>query len=120
MTKEEALHSFWSQFGWRAYNEFTVPADAELPYITYEVATAKMGTTVYLSASLYDRTYSWRSVYDKAKQIAERIGSGITIPYDYGLVWIVQGEPFTNAASDDEDNIRRLQVNIKAEFISAY
>ena len=39
MTKAEALHSFYSSFGLTAYEENSVPDDAEFPYITYNITT---------------------------------------------------------------------------------
>ena len=35
MDKQQAIHGFWSSFGITAYDENSVPDDAELPYITY-------------------------------------------------------------------------------------
>ena len=37
MNKEQAIHFFWSQFGLPAYDENSVPDDAQMPYITYNV-----------------------------------------------------------------------------------
>ena len=38
MDNEQAYRAFWASFGLNAYDENTVPEDAELPYITYEYA----------------------------------------------------------------------------------
>ena len=43
MTKAAALHSFYSSFGLTAYEENSVPDDAEFPYITYNITTDSFG-----------------------------------------------------------------------------
>ena len=120
MDKAQTLHAFFSGFNLPAYDENTVPDDATLPYLTYEVATAKMDTTVYLSASIWDRSTSWEYVSNKADEIAESLGTGgTTIPFDGGLLYIVQGSPFAQRSADDDDTIRKMDLNFTAEFFSA-
>lgn len=119
MDKEEALQAFYASFGWPAYDENTVPDEAELPYITYEVSTDNIGTVVFLSASLWDQSTSWEAVDQKAKEIAAYLGNhGITLPYDGGAIWMTRGSPFTQRLADDDDAIRRIMFNLQAEFIS--
>lgn len=118
--KWQTLQNFFSSFGWIAYDENTVPDDAALPYLTYEAAVDRMETTVYLSATLWDRSTSWKSVSDKADEIAATLGpGGSTLRFDDGLLYIVQGSPFAQRGNDDDDTIRRMDLNFTAEFISA-
>ena len=124
MTKEEALHQFWSSFGWTAYDENSVPEDAVLPYITYEVVTGKLGGTVYPTASLWDRSTSWRSVTEKGNDIARELSyGGKTIKFDDGVLFIVQGTTFTQRFADVDTTtnkeVKRLLLNLNAEFLSA-
>jgi hypothetical protein len=120
MDKEQALHSFWSSFGWAAYDENTVPDDAAYPYITYEVATGNLGKPVFLSAALWDRTRSWKSVTEKGQEIGDHIGyGGTTIRFDDGLMFITQGTPFAQRLPSEDDYVRRNKINIEAEFYSA-
>lgn len=120
MLKEEALHQFFSSFVWPAYDENSVPDDATLPYITYEVITGNIGTPVYPSASLWDRSTSWQSVTQKGVEIARRLSyGGVTLHYDGGLLFLAQGTPFSERLADDDDAIRRLNINFAAEFLSA-
>ena len=42
MDKYQAINEFWNRFGVMAYDENTVPDDAELPYITYGVNIAAL------------------------------------------------------------------------------
>ena len=59
MTKASALYNFWSGFGLTAYEENTVPTEAEFPYITYQVVTDSFGAEVALTASVWYRDTSW-------------------------------------------------------------
>lgn len=91
-----------------------------LPYITYEVQTGNINTPIYLSASLWDRSKSWRSVTEKGEEIARALSyGGITKRFDGGLLFIAQGAPFAQRLADDQDNIRRLMLNFAVEFMSA-
>lgn len=124
MDKAQALHAFWSSFGLPAYDENTVPDDAKLPYITYEVATASFDDgDVALTANLWyfgEAIFgkSWADISRKADEIARNIGfGGKTIKTDTGYVWIKRRTPFAQRMSENDDNIRRIFLGISAEFI---
>ena len=119
-TKEEALHGFWSSFGWDAYDETDVPDDAELPYITYNVMTDNIGTPIFPTASLWSRSTSWKTNTQKAVDIARSLSyGGSTIPFDGGVMFITQGAPFTQRMGEDDDGIRRTLLNVAVEFLCA-
>jgi hypothetical protein len=119
MTKEQALHRFWSEFGVTAYDENTVPDDAQLPYITYEVATDSIGNDVSASVSIWDRGTSWTTVTNILDDIASTIGrGGTTRRYDNGLLWVKKGTPFARRVADENDSIRHISINIEYEYIS--
>lgn len=122
MDKAQALNLFWSSFGLPAYDETTVPDDAEMPRITYNVATDSLNNVLPLSASLWYRSKSWEDITKKSEEIAEAItGHGyISYPIDGGYLWIVKGTPFAQRMRDDNDDmIRRIYINITAEFLTA-
>ena len=123
MTKEQALHQFWSGFGLTAYDEQTVPTadDApQLPYITYEVVTDNLNHPVSLSGSVWYRSTSWTEVTEKANQIAEAIGYGHkTINIDGGYMYLTRGTPFVQRMADEDDSIRRIIVYITCEYLTA-
>ena len=120
MNKAQAIQSFFSSFGWAAYDENTVPDTAEFPYITYEMVEANIGKPVILAASLWDRSKSWQAVELKAKEIADHLGyGGATVRFDNGLIFFTQGTPFAQRLSGEDDSVRRIVINIAAEFISA-
>ena len=118
MTREQCLHAFWSSFTWKAYDETSVPDTAVLPRITYEVAVGEFGTPVSLTASLWERSTSWVGVTNKAEEIYANIGrGGIVLHYDGGTLWIRRGSPWAQRMGDSDDTIRRIVLNIEAEFI---
>ena len=119
MNKEQALHSFWSGFGVPAYDENTVPEDAALPRITYEVSVDSFGGQVSLSASIWDRSTSWISVTEVADAVTQALSfGGRSIPYEGGLLWLKKGTPFAQRMGDTDDSIRRIYLNVEAEFLS--
>lgn len=123
MDSAQALHQFWSGFGWKAYDASTVPSkdfEPEMPRITYEVSTSEFDYPVQLTASLWDRSYSWASVSRKADEIYSALGKGgVVLPYDGGAIWITRASPFSQRLSDVDDAVRRIMINVNAEFISA-
>lgn len=122
MNKAEALHSFYSSFELPAYDENTIPENAVLPYITYQVITDSLGNTVYLPASVWYRSTSWTAIQSKADEIAERLGYGGTImPIDDGYLWLVKGTPFAQRMAEPSDEeVRRIVLSIEAEYLTKY
>lgn len=119
MDKEQALHTFWAQFGVPAYDRNTVPDNAPLPRITYEVITDNFGTQNVLTASIYDRSNSWKSVTDIQHLLEDKLGyGGQTIGYDNGLLWVKRGVPFAQRSNDPDDSIRVIRINIEVEYES--
>lgn len=119
MNKYQALHSFWSGFDIKAYDETSVPDNAALPYITYEVSGDNFNHTLFLTASLWYRSSSWADIQTKEQQIAEYIGrGGKNISYDGGMMWIRMGNPWMQRMSEPSDDmIRRIVLNTIVEFI---
>lgn len=120
MTKEQAYHAFLASFGWATYDENTVPDDAVMPRITYNLADAEFGFPVALSISLWDRSTSWTTITNKDHDIYTAIGRGGTIiKFDDGYIWIKRGQPFSQRMSDEDDSIRRIYIVLEVEFLTA-
>lgn len=121
MGKDEALYSFWESFDLPAYDEQTVPDDAREPYITYETELDSLESVVSLTGSLWYRSTSWEGISLKAQEIANHIGrGGVLIAYDNGALWITRGTPFAQRISEpSDDSVRRIYININAEFLGA-
>ena len=122
MDKAQTINTFWNSFGITAYDENTVPQDAVMPRITYDVATDQLGHVVNMSASLWYRSNSWKDISLKATEIEKRLGEhgGIVLKLNEGRLWITKGSPFTQRMSDPDDSIRRIYINIQAEFLTPY
>ena len=119
MDKIQALHSFWSGFGLKAYDETSVPDNAQLPYITYEVSSDEFGRTLMQSASVWYRSSSWTSITRKVDEISTYIGrGGRMIPYDGGSLWLRKDSPWAQRMSEPSDDmIRRAVLGILIEFL---
>lgn len=120
MNKAQAIHNFWNSFGVRAYNEFTVPEDVTFPYITYNFATAAIDEPVSMYASIWDRGTSWETVELMSEQIAQRLFEILPIKLDNGYVHLKAGTPYSQRMNDEDDMIRRLYINVVAEYLTAY
>lgn len=124
MDKVQAIDAFWNSFGLPAFDENTVPTDDSIafPYITYSVSTDSLGNTVPLSASLWYRSTSWVDITHKAEEIAQVIkAQQMPVKIDGGYVWFIGGAPFAQRMSDPSDDmIRRIYLNVSAEYLTAY
>lgn len=123
MDKFQVIQAFWSSFGLKAYDESTVPSGdnkPELPYITYSAAVSSLNDPVSLTGSLWYRGMSWSQITTKLLEIEAELGrGGVTLPVDGGAVWFTKGSPFAQRMSDPDDTIRRILINIDAEFFTA-
>lgn len=123
MTKEAALHNFWSMFGLPAYEENAVPSGeggAEFPYITYQVVTDSFGNDVALTGSVWYRSTSWKEANAKAQEISDKISrGGKIISCDGGAIWLKRGQPFAQNMGDESDDlIKRKYLNITVEYLT--
>lgn len=118
-TKGEAIHGFMESFGIPAYAAASVPDDAALPYLTYELADGAWNSgEVSVVCDLWYRTESEAIPNAKVAEISEGIGlGGKIIPYSGGAVWVKRGSPFAQSVQD-EAGIRRRLINISLEYIS--
>jgi len=119
MNKIQTLHNFWSGFGLKAYDENTVPDDAQLPYLTYEVSDDNFGNKVMQSASLWYRSSSWADITAKEQEISDFITrGGRMIAYDGGAMWIQKTSPWAQRLEEPSDEmIRRIVLNVTIEFM---
>ena len=122
MDKAQGMQAFWSSFGLPAYDQNTVPEDAEMPYITYELLTDSLGTAVPMLASLWYYTPSWREISQKAEEIAEYIAtmSPPAFPIDGGRIYITKGTPFAQRMSDESPFIRRIVLSVMVEYFTEF
>lgn len=122
MDKAQALDNFWNSFGWSAYDENTVPDDADMPRITYSMASDSLGNAVSVAASLWDRSMSWAEITQKAEDISEYITKmhPSAVKIDNGRMYLTKGSPFAQRMADPDDTIRRIYLNVNVEFFTEY
>lgn len=123
MDKAQAIHQFWSSFNLTAIDEQSAYDEKlDLPdnYITYELQTSNFGDPLSLTASLWYYTTSWKDITDKADEIARYIGyGGKIIAVDGGYIWIKLGTPFAQRMATEQENYRRIILNITVDFLTA-
>ena len=122
MTKAAAIYQFWNSFGIKAYEENTVPEDAEFDYLTYQLVTDSFDREVAAAASLWYRSESWTAINAKTEEISAHIGlGGKIIKCDGGRIWIKRGRPFAQNMGDESDDlIKRKYINVVYEFMTAH
>ena len=122
MNKYQALHDFWCSFGLPAYDIYSVPVNAELPYLTYSVSIGAIDEPVFMSVSLWYRSDSWVEIDRKANEIEQKLGTGgQVLKLDNGRLFLFRGTPFARRLNDMNDTkIKQIFINIGAEFFTAY
>ena len=121
MTKAAAIYQFWNSFGLTAFEENSVPDEADFPYITYQLVTDSFDREISLTASLWYRSESWAGINAKTEEISQTISrGGKIISCDGGAIWLKRGQPFSQSMGDESDDlIKRKYLNSTAEFMTA-
>lgn len=118
MDKWKAQDVYWNSFGLLAYNELTVPEDANMPFITYQAVNGSLDGQMTVSASLYYKSNSWTAIMQKSSEMERFIDR--EIPIDGGAVKF--RKPIANYAqpmSDANDlQVRRILLTVEIEFLS--
>lgn len=119
MDKVQALVNFWNGFSLKAYDATSVPDDAQLPYITYEISTDNFGQQLSQTASLWYRSSSWKEIQQKEMEIADYISrGGLMIAYTNGAIWLRKGTPWAlRLAGEGDEYVRRIVLNVEVEFL---
>lgn len=119
MNKWQALDYFWNQFNIPAYDEGSVPDNAVMPYITYKASVNEFEKATPLYASIWYKSTSWMEISLKADAIAEWINSHRLIKLDDDqYLYIAQGDPFAQRMQDENSTVKRIYINIMAEYFS--
>lgn len=117
--KYQMLQNYMGKFGIPAYEETSVPDNAQLPYLTYEAGAGYFDDTILGTFSLWYRDTSWASIIAKSEEIAADIGrGGKLLPYTGGAIWLRRGNPWAQRMSEPSDDmIRRIVHNYIIEFV---
>ncbi len=133
MNKSQAITEFWNSFGIPAFDETTVPEYIDdghgnqvklvPPYITFNIVEDSLNSVVNLYANIWYKSTSWREITLKTAEIAKRLVEmqPPTIELDNGRLYLTKGTPFAQRMSEPtDDTIRRMYINVQAEFLTAY
>ena len=134
MNKQQAYNAFWNGFGVLAFEENAVPddetieslikagyAESKYPYITYQVLTSDIDNTLVPTASIWDRSTSWKTVDELANEIALKIAEMTPIKLDNGRMFITLGSPFTQHMREEGDSaMKRNVLTLNVEFLTSY
>lgn len=102
-----ALYSFFSGFGIPAYEENSVPNDAELPYITYQIEDPDWSETGSISASVWYKGDGFRELFTKVDEIKRKTEGGIRVPTgDGGCLYIFKDSPFAQVQPAERDDVK--------------
>lgn len=75
---QKALYQFWASFGLPAWSQDTVPEDAALPYITFEVASGDaMGSTLLTGTVWLRDEDDGASVNARRAQVLDLIAAAV-------------------------------------------
>lgn len=121
MTNQQALQFFWSQFGVPAYDENDVPDDADLDagYITYQKIEGEFEMPVFPTASILQRSTSWKKVEQIKNDINDALKrGGQIIKIEGGRLWIQRGSPFAQEMGEADRAVRRFVINVQMEFMT--
>lgn len=119
--KWQALHNFWSSFDIPAYDENSVPDGAQMPYITYAAEISAFENVLLLTGSIWYRSTRWAEASQKAEEIARSLASyRLEDVNEDEYLFLTQGNPFAQRMKDEDDTVKRIYINIMAEYFSAH
>lgn len=120
MDKTQAFYQLWSGFRIPAYDETSVPDDAQFPYITYQVITDELDYPVFPTASVWYKDTSWEDIDVKIIEIAGRLAQLRPIELDGGgYMYVTKGSPFAQRMAEDDRTVKRYILNIGVEFLTS-
>lgn len=120
-TRAAAFHSWVSGFGIPAYAASSVPDDAEMPYLTYEIGFNGFQDGDFAAeVDLWYRGGDQASPNAKAEELSKALGrGGVVLGCGDGAIWLKRGTPFWQAVADSED-VERRYINIDIESLGDF
>lgn len=109
----KALYQFFSSFGLEAYVEHSIPDDAQLPYISYQLVNPGWRESAVMYARVWYRSLSVVDINAKVDEIENAIGEGISIPTEGGAVYLSKGTPFAqHMPMEGDDTLKAVYLNL--------
>lgn len=115
MNTARALYAFFGGFGLPAYVENTVPDEAALPYITYELLRPDRLSQASFRARIWYRDTSFAAITAKADEIRRVIEGGHSIPTADGALRIWPDTTFLQFQPPDEPELKIAYLSMILE-----
>lgn len=116
-TREAAIYEFFSSFGIPAYASSATPAQAVMPYITYDLVIGDFYYEVAMNANVWYKTDSEAEPNKKIREIESELKGGKLLTYDGGAVWVKKGSPWCTSVKDEDNTVKRRYLNFDLEYI---
>ena len=108
-----ALYEFFSGFGIPAYLQDTIPDNAQMPYITYELFEPECLTTAFFNASVWYKDTGLDAISRKVDEIRDAIGNGgVTLHTEEGVIRLYRDERFAQMMSDPNPETKRAYLSM--------
>lgn len=119
MTPEAAIYNFLSSFEIPAYAASSTPAQAEFPYITYDLVVGDfISGDQAMEVDLWYYTDSESKINAKAREMFDRIGlGGVMLKHDTGAVWVKRGTPWCQAVVNENEMVKRRYINLDLQYL---
>ena len=124
VNKYQAMHDFFSSFGLKAYERFSVPTGDKapaFPYLTYDAPATCGDEKIQINFSIWYRSDSMKDISLKAQEISEKIGFYHQVGCDEGGITIYRASNFIQDMNDEEDKlVKRKLFTVYARFQTIY
>lgn len=120
MNRHQAIYQFLSGFDIPAYASGSVPAEAEFPYLTYEMVDGDfLSGEVNMTVHVWYYTDTETAPNQKVFELSKGIGyGGKKLNFDDGAVWVKKGSPWCTNVPDENSKVKHRYLNIDLEFIT--
>lgn len=119
MTREAVLDSFFNSFTIPAFVNTNVPDERDRPkaYITYEIGGGFFGDNPRtLAMNIWFRTTSEKKINNIVREVEQLLPrGGRVLRHDDGAIWLKRGDPWCQALTDEDPEIKRRYLIIDIE-----
>ena len=110
----KAMKTFVGSFGLPAYPVNSVPDDVTAPYLVYPLQEPEWNQKATWYIQGWYRTTSHEQLAEKADQIVQEIGTGITIPTDSGYLVVYPETPLVQYIKNGDWRSFYISLSINA------
>ena len=113
-----ALYQFWNGFNIPAYPENSVPDDATLPYITYDMRAPNWSGMSLYNARVWYRDTSFNTILAKVSEISDEIGEGKRIAVLGGSIFLFKEDLFFQMMPSEDDAVKMAYLSMVIHVIA--